>query len=60
MSDGDLSDRADANGDGRVDELDVIEVLRQLGVCDDDCPGDLDGDEIITDADLYELIRLWD
>ena len=44
----------DVNGDGVVDHHDLLEVVHNLGVCDDpdDCPWDVNGDGIVNGHDV--------
>ena len=44
----------DVNGDGVVDHHDLVEVVHNLGRCDDpdDCPWDVNGDGIVNGRDV--------
>ncbi len=44
----------DVNGDGVVDHHDLLEVVHNLGLCDDpdDCPWDVNGDGIVNGRDV--------
>jgi hypothetical protein len=49
---------ADANGDGVVDVLDLVEVLVSWGECPG-CPADLNGDGVVDVLDLVEVLVGW-
>ncbi len=44
----------DVNGDGVVDHHDLVEVVHNLGQCDDDdnCPWDVNGDGVVNGRDI--------
>ena len=44
----------DVNGDGVVDHHDIVEVVHNLGLCDDpdNCPWDVNGDGIVNGRDV--------
>lgn len=44
----------DLNGDGVVDHHDIVEVVHNLGLCDDPdhCPWDVHGDGIVNCRDV--------
>ncbi|MCH7904775.1 MAG: hypothetical protein IH944_09450 [Armatimonadetes bacterium] len=44
----------DVNGDGIVDHHDLVEVVHNMGMCDDpdDCPWDVNGDGIVNGRDV--------
>ena len=44
----------DVNGDGVVDFHDILEVVHNLGLCDDpdDCPWDVNGDGVVNGRDV--------
>ena len=44
----------DVNGDGVVDRHDLVEVVHNLGVCDDpdNCPWDVNGDGVVNGRDV--------
>lgn len=46
----------DANGDGVVDFMDIVDLLSAWGGCSGDCPADLNGDGIVGFADLLEVL----
>jgi hypothetical protein len=48
----------DANGDGCVDDADLLLVLFNFGQSGSAVPGDLNGDSVVDDADL--LLVLFD
>jgi hypothetical protein len=47
------------NGDGVVDHLDLLELVQNMGPCDDpgNCPFDLNGDGVVNGRDVAELAR---
>ena len=49
----------DVNGDGVVDYHDLLEVVHNLGVCDDpdNCPWDVNGDGIVNGRDVAAVAR---
>lgn len=46
----------DANGDGCVDDRDLLIVLFSFGETGEDLPGDLNDDRIVDDLDLLEVL----
>ena len=52
---------ADLNGDGRVDQEDLIILIGNQGPCADcdDCPADLNGDCVVNFFDLIILLDAW-
>lgn len=46
----------DVNGDGCVDDRDLLTVLFSFGDTGEDLPGDLNGDGTVDDADLLEVL----
>ena len=52
---------ADFNGDGNVDAGDLLELLSNLGACDDpeDCPWDFNDDDMVDEVDLAYLLESW-
>ncbi len=47
---------ADATGDGLVNVLDLLAVLSQWGPCTNACSADLNGDEQVSNGDLFLVI----
>ena len=49
----------DVNGDGVVDRHDLVEVVHNLGVCDDpdNCPWDVNGDGVVNGRDVAAVAR---
>ncbi len=49
----------DVNGDGVVDRHDLVEVVHNLGLCDDpdNCPWDVNGDGIVNGRDVAAVAR---
>ena len=47
----------DVNGDGVVNHRDLVEVVHNLGRCDDpdNCPWDVNGDGVVNGADVSEV-----
>ena len=47
----------DVNGDGVVNHRDIVEVVHNLGQCDDpdNCPWDVNGDGVVDGADVSEV-----
>ena len=47
----------DVNGDGVVNHHDILEVVHNLGLCDDpdNCPWDVNGDGVVDGADVAEV-----
>ncbi|MCH7847929.1 MAG: hypothetical protein IIB53_06150 [Planctomycetes bacterium] len=47
----------DVNGDGVVNHHDILEVVHNLGLCDDpdNCPWDVNGDGVVDGADVSEV-----
>ena len=47
----------DVNGDGVVNHHDIVEVVHNLGLCDDpdNCPWDVNGDGVVDGADVAEV-----
>jgi probable HAF family extracellular repeat protein len=48
----------DVNGDGVVNRLDVLAVVRAFGPCDG-CPEDVNGDGVVDILDLWMVLRAW-
>ncbi len=55
-----LGSPADINGDGKVDVLDLLQLLGAWGDCTGDCPEDINGDGTVDVLDLLELLAAWD
>jgi hypothetical protein len=52
----------DVNGDGRVDEMDLLNLFKDWGLCPappEECPSDLNGDGVVDAMDLLYLLGLW-
>ena len=49
---------ADVNGDGLIDEGDVLDLVILWGDCAD-CPADLNGDNRIDNIDLAQVMAEW-
>jgi hypothetical protein len=49
----------DLNGDGVVDHHDLLELVQNMGPCNDadNCPFDLNGDGVVNGRDVAELAR---
>lgn len=47
---------ADADGNGQVDQSDIVMVLAAWGPCND-CPADVDGDGIVGFPDLMQVLQ---
>ncbi|MEJ5294838.1 MAG: hypothetical protein WHT28_06295, partial [Fimbriimonadales bacterium] len=50
-----LTRRADVNGDGCVDDADLLEVLFAFGSAGS-MPADVNEDSVVDDADLLEVL----
>ncbi len=55
-----LGSPADINGDGKVDVLDLLEVLGAWGECSGECPADVNGDGVVDVLDLLAVLSAWD
>ena len=49
---------ADFDYNGKVDFMDLMDILKNWGDCDG-CPQDLDGTDYVDGTDLYYLIISW-
>lgn len=49
----------DVNGDGVVDHHDLVEVVHNLGRCNDpdNCPWDVNGDSVVNGRDVAAVAR---
>jgi len=49
----------DVNTDGRVNAIDMIDMINAWGPCRALCPADLNSDGFVSDADLQLLLSKW-